>query len=263
MDYYGWYVLWLIPVVFLFKNKKLFSLVLVVVLLTYPTFTYDNFSELGYAEDKYWSDELSSIDGWSAKANDTLVNTTGGDFEYDILERNGIAIFQCDMRESSSQYRDSNFSIIFSKNVSIALESDSVFVFRARTNWDPTFYLMKFAHIRLEAEGVNQSGHTVREDIVTKSGTFTNLTFIHWRENLASPFMGNVTKISKLSWIIYPLQQEIIELEVDYMYLTRRALFPPPSLLLIPLAVTSVFIGFFSITTGWEFPEEKEFSHGH
>ncbi|MFX0106896.1 MAG: glycosyltransferase 87 family protein, partial [Candidatus Hodarchaeota archaeon] len=76
--FYGWYLLWAIPFLLLIKDRRLVFIIIVCMMLIYPSYTHDNFMSLGRVEERTWSDEFNNVNTWRTfiEVGDTSLTTS-------------------------------------------------------------------------------------------------------------------------------------------------------------------------------------------
>ncbi len=243
-DYYGWYLLWPLPFLMLLKDRRLLLLSLTCILIVYPTFTYDNFIGLGIEEEKTWSDDFSTLEGWDSYLNLTSApDIAPWQVAYGITSDGVGATFWCDSTQVEDLESLRNVSIVFHKNVSIPVTRCTEFVLRIGSNWDPTFYTEKFAHVAVLADGRLPSDEVCTIPIISRSGSLTNLTQIHWRETLTDFCQSNLSEITTLRIELYPQEAELAEVYIDYMYSTEYLLFHAVSPVVMALVTGPIILG--------------------
>jgi hypothetical protein len=222
------------------KDRMLMIMGISCLMIIYPIYTYDNFESLGLEECKTWNEEFLSNSSWYSYVNlSAAPDLNESQFYRGVNIENGMAEFWCYPTDIDNLTLLRTVSIIFTKEVQIDVRENTEFVLRAKSNWDPTFYSEKFAHIAMLLEGLDSNGMPISDAIITRSGTFTNLTFIHWRESLVYQYLFGLRTITRINLIIYPLELERAEFLVDYMYTTDMTYIHPIGLSFVAFALFS------------------------
>ena len=227
-DYYGWYLLWVMPLIILISDRRLFLLALTCTLILYPAYTYDNFASLGFDEPHTWSDETPQPVGWSAYLNLTAAPSVHADqISVGIRQDSNRAVFWCNTTQIQNISIVQNISVIFWKNVSIPLTEDTEFVTEIGCNWDPTFVDEKYAFVAITGEGKLANGTMTSFDILGLSGSLSNLTQLHWRRLMAPIYSRGVVEITGIQLKIYPRLPQFVEVYLGYIYTTTRQVGSP------------------------------------
>jgi hypothetical protein len=232
--FYGWYLLWPLPMFFLLKKKRFVILTLLCLLLIYPSYTHDNFASLGFDETRLWQDEFISMDEWTP-----YVNMSGTGLEPNLVEAgvrsNGdLGEFWFDTSNVSNTSQLENVIISYTKSVQIGFNLDIEFVTRITSSWDPTFG--RYADISLTYAGHDENGYRTNGTIIPMTSLMTNLTFILWRYSFSiAEFPVDAGIIDNLTLTVYPVRSGYAFYEVDFFYTTYYGLLNPSFILFTPI----------------------------
>jgi hypothetical protein len=241
--FYGWYLLWSIPLLLLLKDRRLGLTVLLCLLLVYPSYTHDNFVSLGFEEERLWEDEMYNVSAWT-----TFVNTTSSSANTSLVSmgvntnvHNNSGEFWFDT-SSLTKADLENLSLHYSIDVVIYMDHNIEFVARIISDWNPTFG--RYAELRLDYDGVDQNGTAIHGHIIDRTTIFTNLTYILWRSAVtAQTNVENIT-IHRLSFVIYPIEAVISQYEIDFLYTTYYGILNPIYFLMVPALVALALVAF-------------------
>ncbi len=242
--FYGWYLLWSLPLFLLVRDRRLALTTVVALLLLYPSYTYDNFASLGIEEPRAWSEEFNTVDGWSTRvllsgqeiANSSVTGsiTTDG--------RVGRLIFDASAVDNMTYLHD--IEVEFSLPVTFQLGSMNEFAASISAEWDPTFG--QYAHIELVCLGRYANGSLFKSTVIFRTSTFTNLTFVLWRYSFSVDLKtGQTATIEQILIIVYPMLPVISAYLVDSLYLTYDSIMTCPYLTTVPpltILVVAVYL---------------------
>ncbi|MFW9803323.1 MAG: glycosyltransferase 87 family protein [Candidatus Thorarchaeota archaeon] len=237
--FYGWYLLWVLPPVFLIRDRRLVYLAIACMLFLYPSYTHDNFLNLGYDDVKTWSDQFSEVDDWVLTVD--LSNTTLSldDVGVHSQSTNGIGRFSVDTSSVTNESERSMISVTWTKNVNIPVTPHTEFVIRESADWDPVFG--RYCDVELHFEGLNSTGHSVSWPIIAEwQHAPSNITFWLWRFAFSGQGIHvHPIELTQLRILIDNIREPRLAFLVDFMYTTEVNLFslgsvPLVSLLTIP-----------------------------
>ncbi len=232
--FYGWYLLWSLPMFFLLRNKKLAILTLLCLLLIYPSYTHDNFASLGFEENRLWQDEFTSMDGWVPYVNVSGTGLQPNLVEAGVSSNGGLGEFWFNTSDVSNASQLENVTISYTKSVQIDFSLDIEFVTRMTSSWDPTFG--RYADISLIYEGHDEYGHRINGTIIPMTSLMTNLTFVLWRYSFSiAEVPVDAGTIDNLTLIVYPVQAGYAFYGVDFFYTTYYGLLNPSFFLFMPI----------------------------
>ncbi|MFX1440654.1 MAG: hypothetical protein ACFFFD_10435 [Promethearchaeota archaeon] len=231
--FYGWYLLWVIPPIFLIRDRRIVFLALACMLLIYPSYTHDNFLTLGYNEDKTWSDQFSNVNDWTMYIDLSNTSLSLDDVDAGVHSMDGIGSFSVDTNAVLNDSERSELSVTWVKNVSIPITSQTEFVIRESADWDPTFG--RACDVELYFVGLNATGHTVSWPIIAKwQHSPSNITFWLWRFTFSGQgIQVYPTELTQLRIIIDNIQEPHCSFLVDFMYTTEIVLLTPSSIVLV------------------------------
>jgi hypothetical protein len=233
--FYGWYLLWVIPPIFLIRDRRIIYFALACMILIYPSYTHDNFLTLGYDEDKTWNDEFSEVNEWAMSIDLSNTNLSLDDVNARARTLEGIGVFSVDTSEIVSNSERSGISVTWTRNVSIPVTPQTEFVIRESSDWDPTFG--RACDVELHFVGVNSSGHTVSWPIIADwQHSPSNITFWLWRFTFSGQgIQVYPTGLTYLRITIDNIQEAQCAFLVDFMYTTEIVLLTPSSIVLVSL----------------------------
>jgi len=253
--FYGWYLLWSIPIFLLMKDRRLGWIVLLGLLLIYPSYTHDNFNSLGFQETPEWSEGFVSIDGWSHYVNVSNSGLNASLFEAEVITNNGSGEFWFDTSNVQNTTKLENCSIVFTKAVEFDFIETTDFVSRIISSWNPTFG--PHAYLSLSYYGVDQDEQPINGSIIHTTGLFTNLTYVLWRfsfSTIITPELRNSTTIitpelnngtiNKLVLSIYPLKAVHSYFMIDGFYTTYSGLWNPIYFVMIPGLIALALVSY-------------------
>ena len=232
--FYGWYLLWPLPMFFLLKKKRLVILTLLCLLLIYPSYTHDNFASLGFDETRLWQDEFISMDGWTPHVNMSGTGLPSNLVEAGVSSNGDLGEFWFDTSNVSNESQLENVIISYTKSVQIGISLDIEFVTRITSSWDPTFG--RYADISLKYEGHDENGYRTNGTIIPMTSLMTNLTFILWRYSFSIAEVPVAAgTIDNLTLAVYPVRSGYAFYEVDFFYTTYYGLLNPAFILFTPI----------------------------
>ncbi|TXT54849.1 MAG: membrane protein of unknown function [Candidatus Thorarchaeota archaeon] len=238
--FYGWYLLWSIPLLFLLNDRRLFLMAILALLLIYPSYTHDNFNSLGYEEERIWSEEFNSAQGWSKYINRSNSGIPSGVITAETYIDESRGHFSIDTSSVSDAQKLDNVSIVFKKNYAFRVEKETEFVIRLTCSWDPTFG--QYADMSLDFFGEDTQGHAIKGTIIPMTSAITNLTNLLWRFSFSSILNCNTSCIiDELVLTVYPVRMGEYRYSIDYMYTTRAGPLNPRYIL---ISITLVTISF-------------------
>ena len=232
--FYGWYLLWAIPMFFLLRNKRLAILTLLCLLLIYPSYTHDNFASLGFDEHRLWQDEFVSMDGWTPYVNMSGTGLAPNLAEAGVSSNGDLGEFWFNTSNVSNESQLEHVIISYTKSVQIGISLDIEFVTRITSSWDPTFG--RYADISLMYEGHDEYGHHTNGTIIPMISLMTNLTFVLWRYCFSiAEIPVDAGTIDNLTLIVYPVRSGYAFYGVDFFYTTHYGLLNPSFFLFMPI----------------------------
>ncbi|MDF1540149.1 MAG: glycosyltransferase family 87 protein [Candidatus Thorarchaeota archaeon] len=255
--FYGWYLLWSIPLFLLLKDRRLALTVILCLLLVYPSYTHDNFVSLGFEEERLWSDDMIEVNGWTTYINTTtsLANSSVVSAGVRSADNNSAGLFWFDTSDVE-QGQLENLTIEYSLNVEAFLDANIEFVARILSEWDPTFG--RYADLGLEFEGTDQNGNDTNGEIIGRSSMFTNLTYILWRSSLTTIIgVENIT-IHRLTLVVYPMESVKSGYILDYMYTTNYGILNPLYFVMVPSLIALALVAFTFLHLELEHKEHEE-----
>ncbi|MFW9851019.1 MAG: ArnT family glycosyltransferase [Candidatus Thorarchaeota archaeon] len=257
--FYGWYLLWSIPLFLFLKNRRLSLTVILCLLLVYPSYTHDNFVSLGFDEERLWSEDMNDLDQWTTYINTTTSPSNAGLLRAGVnrTDDSNEAFLWFDTRNSQREQLQ-NVSIEYALNADVFLDENIEFVARIMSTWDPTFG--RYADLSLRFTGINQDGNYTQGFVFERASVFTNLTYILWRSSLTTLVnIENVT-IQRLIYVIYPIESVIAGYYLDYMYTTYYGILNPVYFLMVPslIALSLISFTFLHIELQHKEHEDKE-----
>jgi hypothetical protein len=233
--FYGWYLLWVLPPIFLIRDRRIVYLALACMLLIYPSYTHDNFLTLGYDEDKTWSDQFSDVNDWVMSVDLSNTNLSLDEVDAGVQSIDGVGAFSVDTNAITKESERGELSVSWVKNVSIPVTPQTEFVVRESADWDPTFG--RSCDVEFYFVGVNATGHTVSWPIIAEwQHSPSNITFWLWRFTFSGQgIQVYPTELTQLRIIIDNIQEPQCAFLVDFMYTTEILLFTPGSIVLVSL----------------------------
>ncbi len=232
--FYGWYCLWPLMPLLLLKDRRAVYTILVCMLLIYPSYTHDNFLSLGYSEDQTWNYDFSNVTPWNVSVdfgesglNSSLVTAS-------IESIDGIGAFSIDADPTTDQDALSLVSVSWTLNVDIPVTNDTEIVLLISSDWDPTF--KKHADIDLFFEGLNETGHTVRDEIIAEwQFSPKNISYVLWRFTfLGTGVTAHPVQLTEFELVASNIQETNLAVLIDYIYTTEVYL----------LTTNTVIVGF-------------------
>ncbi len=243
--FYGWYLLWSIPLFLTSRDKKLVLTVLLCLLLLYPSYTHDNFNTLGYSETSRWTGDLTSSDDWSV-----AINTTGSPLNPSMISgsvksgEDGLH-FEFNTSKVTDSTLLENTSISYTTEVSFNFTQDSDFAARILSLWDPTFGA--YAEFELSYLGFNDEGRPINGTIIPRTTIFTNLTSVLWKHAFSIDGVGLSGVVQQLVLTIYPCKTVVAEYIVTQLYTTSTNILNPFYFLTVPNLIAISLIGYISL----------------
>ena len=233
--FYGWYLLWVLPPIFLIRDRRFVYLTLACMLLIYPSYTHDNFLTLGYDEDKTWSDSFSDVNDWVMTVDLSHTNLSLDDVDVAATSTDGIGAFSVVTSAVANDSERSEISVMWSKDVSIPITPQTEFVVRESADWDPTFG--RYCDVELYFIGINATGHLVSWPIIAEwQHSPSNITFWLWRFAFSGQgIQVHPTELTQLRIVIDNIQKPQCTFFVDYMYTTEIIILSPESIALVAL----------------------------
>lgn len=233
--FYGWYLLWVLPPIFLIRDRRIVYLALACMVLIYPSYTHDNFLVLGYDEDKTWSDQFSDVNEWMMSVDLSNTNLSLDEVNAGVQSIDGVGSFSVDMSTITNESECSELSVTWTRNVSIPVTPQTEFVIRESADWDPTFG--RSCDVEFYFVGVNATGHTVSWPIIAEwQHSPSNITFWLWRFTFSGQgIQVYPTELTQLRIIIDNIQEPQCAFLVDFMYTTEVILLSPGSIVLVSL----------------------------
>ncbi len=217
--FYGWYLLWSLPLFLLVRDRRLVLTAVLTLMLLYPSYTYDNFATLNIEGTRIWSDEFETVDGWSTRVlfngqerpNSSVLATITTDGEIGRLSFNTTAVTNMTQLDETA--------IEFSRPVTIQLNAQTEFVGRLSADWNPTFG--PYAYIELRLLGLYDNGTLFNSTVIFRSGSFTNLTFVRWFYSFALDLNADRTgTVTRILILVYPQRPVMGAYLVDCIYIT-------------------------------------------
>jgi hypothetical protein len=254
--FYGWYLLWSIPLFLLMRDRRLGFTVILCFLLVYPSYTHDNFSNLGFEEERIWSEEFIDVSDWSQIINTSLSTVNASLISAGVTTHEDSGCFRFDTSRIRNESNLENVSISFSKQVDIDFESTTEFAARVIVGWDPTFG--RYADISLSYKGHNGTGEPIAGYIIPRTGLFTNLTYILWRyafQNLGLNATDGT--LEELTLTLYPALPVTSECCVDFFYTTYAGPLNPVYFLIIPSLIALALAAFTLLHSEFERHKNK------
>jgi hypothetical protein len=222
----------------------------------YPSYTHDNFSNLGFEEERIWSEEFVDMSDWSQFINTSTSTANASLISAGVTTNEDSGCFWFNTSRVRNESNLENLSISFSKQVDIDFELTTEFVARVIVGWDPTFG--RYADISLSYRGHNGTGEPIKGYIISRTGLFTNLTYILWRyafQNLELKATNGT--IEELTLTIYPALSVTSECCVDFFYTTYAGPLNPVYFLIIPSLVALALAAFTLLHSEFERHKDK------
>ncbi len=234
--FYGWYLLWAVPFVFLLKNRKLGLTLLLCILLIYPSYTHDNFRTLGYHEERIWSDELQDVRGWSVHVNTSGTGISSASIDAGVDTDGETGRFWFDTTKVADESLLENVTVQYSKSIYVFFTDTTEFVTRIEATWDPTFG--RHADLSLAYVGVNDNHTFISGTIIHRTSIFTNLTSVLWRHALSLWHEGfDNGVIYNMTLTVYPQRAVKSAYYVEYFYTTYGGPLNPLYFAIAPVLV--------------------------
>ncbi|MHA2140827.1 MAG: glycosyltransferase 87 family protein [Candidatus Thorarchaeota archaeon] len=239
--FYGWYLLWVLPPLFLIKDRRFVYLALACMLLLYPSYTHDNFLTLGYDEDKTWSDPFSDVNDWAVSVDLSDTNLSMDDVDVGAESIDGVGAFSVDTSEITNESARFEIAVTWSRDVDIPITPQTEFVIRESAEWDPTFE--RYCDVELYFVGTNSTGHAISWPIIAEwQHAPSNITFWLWRFTFSGQgIQVHPTELTQLRIVIDNIRRPQCTFLVDFMYTTEVVLFSPSSIVLVSfLAIPNI-----------------------
>ena len=257
--FYGWYLLWTIPLLLLLKDRKLGLTAILCLLLVYPSYTHDNFNSLGFEEERLWSDDMIDLSDWSINFNATAssanVSLISAGVSPALNGSTGLFWFDTSHLNKSDL---ENLTIRYSTDADVHIDSNIEFVARILSEWDPTFG--RYADLGLDFDGKLDNGTAIHGHIIHRTAIFTNLTFILWRSALSAQLNVENITIQQVSLVIYPVELVRSGYIIDFMYTTYYGILNPIYFVMVPSLIALALVAFtlLHLELENEFHKDKE-----
>ncbi len=244
--FYGWYLLWAIPTLFFMRDRRILFTILVCMLLLYPSYTHDNFTNLGYSEEKTWREDFVGVESWDMQVILPSSGIAPDEINATLSSNHGIGEFYVDASRVSNATALKQVMIIWSRDAQFPVTSRTEFVDYVSASWDPTFgRLGEFAVL---FEGLNATGHQVTGTLNWPSWSPSNLTYVLWRYAFSKlPSRNRTVEVTKIFVIASSLTPNEMIFYVDIMYTTEYYVITPasiPSILLLAIPNMAALIIF-------------------
>ncbi|NWF95425.1 MAG: DUF2029 domain-containing protein [Candidatus Thorarchaeota archaeon] len=239
--FYGWYLLWSLPLFLVLKNRKLGLTLVLCLLLVYPCFTHDNFAGLGFDEPRIWSDDPVSSYGWTGNVSGVpSLNTSL--VTYGVLTTNDTTRFWFDTTSLKSSEVE-NLSIELVRQVQIPLDVTTEFVALIAASWNPTFGPCSF--LTLNYTGTDGTGKAVNGSIISTTNIFTNLTHILWRHAFVADYPSLVNgTITELRLVMHPQKAVGASYSIDFFYTTTGGPLSPVFFVSAPMLLAASLVAY-------------------
>ena len=239
--YYGWYLLWAIPIFLLVKDRRLGITVIICLLLVYPNYSSDNFATLGCGEPRQWQDDLSTVNNWSTKINihGNFVNQS--QVTSSINSDGDIMRLMFDTRNVTNESCLSNISISYTQAVLFDFNEATELIAHIAASWNPFFE--REAYLSITFQGFSSNNQNISGTIISESGVFTNHSYISWRYSYAGlvPTTSKGT-VTLLNVTVYPLQRVMASYYIDSIYTVDNTLLGPIYYITIPVISSLILI---------------------
>ena len=262
--FYGWYILWSLPLFLLVRNKRLMLTVVLCLLLVYPSYTHDNFATLGFQEQRIWSDDFESVEGWVCLVNVSNSGLDPGQISAGVEGDGQSGRFWINTTSVDNVTLLRNVTASFTKAVSFVFEPTTEFATRITCSWDPTFG--QVLDLSLTYEGTDSHGRPANGSIIPRSGLFTNLTHMLWRyafwTESSDSGGGNV---DNLTFTIYPAKIGEYWYIVDFLYTVYAGPLDPMYFLFTPILVAISLAAYIPLereSANWAAPAAKKTETG-
>jgi len=215
--FYGWYLLWSLPLFFLLKKKSLTLTLILCLLLLYPSYTHDNFESLGYTETRIWSEDFT-FNAWSVAVNTSgVVNPSLVGASIEIVNHSARLVFDTTHVNKSHL---ANVSIVYQRRAFFRFDSSTEFVVRIGAEWDPTFEA--YASIAVAYHGSGGDNRPLHGYIVPPPRIFTSHSLILWRYafSLDAPSTGEGI-VTMITIEVAPVVSTKSAFVIDCMYTTQ------------------------------------------
>jgi hypothetical protein len=255
--FYGWYLLWSIPVFLFVRDRRLGLTVLLCLLLMYPSYTHDNFDSLGYEEQRIWSEEFNDVRSWHMSVNTTGSGITPSLIHGGVDIEDGYGRFWFDTSEVEDRNLLENVTISYTMGVYLLFDEGTDIVSRIRASWNPTFG--RHADLSLSYSGYNESNDEIDGNIIHRTSIFTNLTFVLWRYSV-SINQPNATsgKIHSITFTVHPQRNVMSSYYVDYLYTTSTDILNPFSFAVVPVLLAVSLFAFVILRNELELTSRTE-----
>jgi hypothetical protein len=194
-------------------------------LLIYPSYTHDNFLSLGYSEDQTWNHDFSTVESWNVSIDFAESGLNSSLVAASIESIDGIGAFSIDADSSVSQDTLSQVSVSWTLDVDIPVTNDTEIVLLISSDWDPTF--SKHAAVDLFFEGLNATGHTVRDTIIAEwQFSPKNISYVLWRFTfLGTGVTAHPIQLTSFELVASNIRETSLSVLIDYIYTTEVHLF--------------------------------------
>jgi hypothetical protein len=251
--FYGWYLLWCMPPLMMLQDRKVVLATVVCLLVIYPSYTHDNFANLGFRENRIWYDEFDATTPWepSLEANESIPDGSLRIFSYST---EGVGSFFVNATGVQNQSSLMGTWAVWERDIYTYANPQDEFVARISVNWDPTFE--RYADIAINFTGYDDAGNPINGTLFPRNYFPTNLSSVLWRSSLFR--LQNVTfpvRIDRIQLVVYPLMARYIEVSIDTMYLTEYRRIRPISFVLIPLLLGPNMLAIYLL---YEFAYKKD-----
>ncbi|MFQ5885327.1 MAG: glycosyltransferase 87 family protein, partial [Thermoplasmata archaeon] len=228
--FYGWYLLWVLPPLFLVRDRRLVYLTLASMLLIYPSYTHDNFLSLGYDEVKTWSDSFSDVTGWSVSVDLTNTSLDSSEVSATVESINGIGVFSMSALGVSDESELEQVEVVWSKNTIVPITSTTEIVILISADWDPTFE--KHCQMGFYFDGLNATGHSVSWPLIAPwQFSPSNITYVLWRFTFSGQdIQVHPVELTRFRLVINQIRKNELTIFIDTMYSTEVVLLSAPSI---------------------------------
>ncbi|MEM2143125.1 MAG: glycosyltransferase family 87 protein [Candidatus Thorarchaeota archaeon] len=214
--FYGWYLLWSIPLFLLMRDRRTGIIVVLSLLLLHPGYTHDSFVSSGLPEQRTWVNDFETAGNWTVSVNSSIPEVDPASVHAGVDIEGGVGRYWFDTTSVENTTLLANVTILFTTCTEIPFDTNTDFVVRIGSSWNPTFG--QLARFQLDYRGLNTTGGSINGTIVASTGIFTNLTFILWTHSIGfwntDPAGGVITE---LIIIIFPQRSVRAEYVIDYM----------------------------------------------
>ncbi len=243
--FFGWYLLWSLPLFLLLPRKRLVILAFLSLLILYPSYTDDNFSGFGFNESRTWEEQFVETSGWTSSIESSLHGNDTPLISHGVASINGNGRFWINSTDISNISLLTNLVIVFQIQVQISYTSLTEFQTRIASNWDPTFG--RKCEISMEYSGIDEFSRPTTGSIIPRSGLFTNLTYFPWRYSFFSQMTDySAGVVRNLTVSMYPLSSSYQFYDIDFLYTVEGGVIHPQNLIIVPsliaITLTSCFL---------------------